>query len=88
MLGDVWLAFGFGIVGYGMKRHGWPRVAFIIALVLGPMLELNLRLTMSLQRAGRLQLWTRPAVIGLVILIALTIWLQHRRTGFDRPEDT
>ncbi len=81
-LADVWLTFGFGLIGYAMKRYGWPRVAFIIALVLGPMFELNLHLTLSLQRLGRIQVWTRPAFLTLAVLLALTLWLARSRTGF------
>ncbi len=80
-LADVWLTFGFGLIGYAMKRYGWPRVAFIIALVLGPMFELNLHLTLSLQRLGRIQIWTRPAFLVLAVLLALTLWLARSRTG-------
>jgi TctA family transporter len=78
-ISDLWLTFAFGLVGYGMKKYAWPRVAFIIALVLGPMFELNLHLTLSLQRLGRIQFWTRPAVIGLIGLLVVTLWFQRDR---------
>lgn len=80
-IGDVWLTFGFGVAGYGMKRFGWPRVAFIIAFVLGPMFELNLHLTLSLQRLGRIQFWSRPVVIALGILLVSTVWLRRDRVA-------
>ena len=71
---DVWVAFGFGLLGYAMKKYGWPRVAFIIALVLGSLFELNLHLTMRLQELGRIQLWARPGFLLLAGLLVLTLW--------------
>jgi putative tricarboxylic transport membrane protein len=59
---DVMVALGFGIAGYFMKKYGWPVVALVTALVLGPMFEQNLQLTVSLHEAGRINFFTRPLV--------------------------
>lgn len=78
---DVWIATLFGVTGYFMKKHDWPRVAFVMAFVLGPLFELNLNLTLDLQRLDRIDFWTRPSVIVLVCLIALTTlptWVRRR----------
>jgi TctA family transporter len=71
---DVWVAFVFGLLGYAMKKYGWPRVAFIIALVLGSLFELNLHLTMRLQELDRIQLWARPGFLLLAAMLVLTLW--------------
>jgi TctA family transporter len=79
---DVVVAFVFGIVGYYMKKHGWSRVPLVIALVLGNLFETNLHITMRLSELGRINFWTRPLVIGLVVLTALNLalpYLQARR---------
>jgi len=70
---DVWIAFGFGVVGYLMRRHGWPRITFIIALVLGPVVELNLNLSLRLHELDRIELWSRPSVLAMAVLIAVTL---------------
>src|SRR5262249_10041063 len=44
---DVALAYVFGVLGYLMKAHGWPRIPLIIALVLGRAFERNLQLTLQ-----------------------------------------
>ena len=78
---DVWVALLFGVIGYLMKQHHWSRVAFVMALVLGPLFEQNLQLTLSLQRLGRIDFWARPSVLVIVALMALTtipIWLRRR----------
>ena len=46
----------FGILGFYFKKYGWPRVPFVIALVLSPMFEINLHLTAQLQGLGRIDL--------------------------------
>ena len=63
-----------------MKRYGWPRIAFVMALVLGPLFESNLRLTVALYSLGRTAFWTRPTVMLLLLLIALTLLPSVRRS--------
>jgi putative tricarboxylic transport membrane protein len=78
---DVWVAMLFGLLGYLMKKYDWSRVAFVMALVLGPLFELNLQLTLDLQRLGRIDFWTRPSALVLLALIALTMiptWVRRR----------
>lgn len=80
-IADVWVAVLFGVAGYLMKKHHWSRVAFVMALVLGPLFELNLNLTLDLQRLDRIDFWTRPSVLVLIGLIALTTiptWARRR----------
>jgi len=78
---DVWVAMLFGALGYLMKKYDWSRVAFVMALVLGPLFELNLQLTLDLQRLGRIDFWSRPSVLVLLALIAMTTvptWVRRR----------
>lgn len=76
---DVWVAFGFGVLGWLMKGQSWPRIAFVIAFVLGPLFEQNLQLTLALQHLGRIQFWTRPSVLAIALLIAVTVLLPRTR---------
>lgn len=66
---DVALAFLFGVVGFLLKRNDWPRVPLVIALILTPMFENYLNLTLQLHELGRIDFWGRP---GVLVLIALT----------------
>jgi putative tricarboxylic transport membrane protein len=71
----------FGVVGYLMKKYHWSRVAFVMALVLGPLFELNLQITLDLQRFERIDFWTRPSILILLALIAVTTiptWIRRR----------
>jgi len=72
---DVGLAFLFGGIGYLMKKHGWPRIPLVVALLLGGGIELNLHITSQLHGLGRLDLWHRPVfmAIGLLTLASLAL---------------
>ena len=64
-----------------MKVHRWPRVSFVIALVLASLFETNAHLTFRLHELGRLGLLRRPQLLVLVSLIALTVaWPALRRS--------
>lgn len=72
---DFVCALVFGILGYCMKRFDWPRIPLVIALSLAPMFENNLHLTLRLQELDRINFWTRPLVIVLILLTLLNLFL-------------
>jgi putative tricarboxylic transport membrane protein len=74
---DIVVAFLFGIIGYLMKKHGWPRIPFVIALVLGRLFETSFHITLRLSELGRINFWTRPIVIVLTLLIAINLLLPY-----------
>jgi TctA family transporter len=83
--GDVVVAFVFGVAGYFLKRHGWPRIPLVTALVLGPLFETNLHLTLGLQQAGRINFFTRPVVWMLLALMIVTFGRPGWRKVLQRP---
>jgi putative tricarboxylic transport membrane protein len=85
-VGDVVLAFAFGAVGYYMKRHGWPRIPLVVALLLGAGLERHLHITLRLHELGRLDLLGRPIAAVLLVLVAVNLWApMRRRRGAGTP---
>jgi TctA family transporter len=72
-LADVVTASVFGLLGYAMRRNGWPRVPLVIALVLGPLFEQNFHLASRLDELGRIDFWSRPIVLFLAAGIAVSI---------------
>jgi putative tricarboxylic transport membrane protein len=40
---DLYTMVGFGVLGWGMNKFGYSQAALCIALILGPMMEANLR---------------------------------------------
>src|SRR5690606_26895359 len=47
---DVWLALGFGLLGYLMKMLDMPAAPLLLGLVLGPMMEDNFRRALLISR--------------------------------------
>ncbi len=90
LLADFVCALLFGILGYLMKHHDWPRVPLVIAMSLAPLFENSLHLTLRLQELGRIDFWSRPIVIGLLILtltnLFLPIFLSGLRSIRKKPE--
>src|ERR1700759_41726 len=72
---DVYVMIAFGIIGYFMRKLGYEPAPLVLAFVLGPMLEHNLRKSLILSQGD---LWTfvqRPIsaaclALALVLLIA------------------
>jgi|GEM_PF-1671997 len=82
---DVYTAIGFGLVGYFWRAHGWPRVPFVIAFVLGSLIETNLVLTSQLIEFGRIVPHERVASVVLFVMIFGSIlWLRTKRTDSER----
>ena len=74
----------FGALGYFMKRHDWPRLPLVMAFALASLFETNLHLTMRLHELGRIDFWTRPVVIGLLLLSAANFILPAFLGGLRR----
>lgn len=69
---DVWVMLISGIIGFFMYRYGFPASPIILALILGPLMEVNLRRT--LVSHGSIDVvFTRPISATLLILALITL---------------
>ncbi len=75
-IGDWIVLLVFGVVGYAMKRWNWPRPPIALGLVLGPLLERYLHLSINIYGFDWL---TRPVVLVIVALIVWMLYAQFRR---------
>jgi len=77
---DVWVMFIFGIIGYFMRKLGYPIAPMVLATVLAQMLETSLQQALLISQGSPLVFITRPisaVFMGLAILsIARGVWLQ------------
>ncbi len=77
---DVWVMFIFGILGYFMRRLGYPIAPMVLASVLAQMLETSLQQTLLISQGSPSIFFTRPisaVFMGLAILsIVRGVWLQ------------
>ena len=65
-LHDVWLILAFGVGGYLLRKADYPLASLVLALLLGPLMEKNLRRAMALSGGEWGVLFDSP--------IALTLW--------------
>jgi len=65
---DIWMLGWFGILGYVFLKLGLEPAPLLLALILGPMMEENLRRALLLSRGDWSILVTRP--ISAVLLLA------------------
>jgi putative tricarboxylic transport membrane protein len=69
---DIWTLFWFGILGYLMKKFGFPLAPMILGVILGDLAEVNLnRAYMS--DPNPLLFFTRPISLFFVILAVISL---------------
>jgi putative tricarboxylic transport membrane protein len=81
---DLLAVVAFGLLGYFMRRFGYPRPAMILGLVLGGLMERYLYRSMASYGFAWLG---RPAVVALLILATISFFFAVRgrmRSG-ERP---
>jgi putative tricarboxylic transport membrane protein len=70
---DVYMAVGFGFMGYLFYKLGCEPAPLLLGFILGPMMEENLRRALLLSRGDWSTFMTRPLSAGLLIAAALMI---------------
>jgi putative tricarboxylic transport membrane protein len=75
---DVYVMLVFGILGYGLRQFGYPMAPLVLGIVLGDLLEKNLRRALILSDGDLTPFFTRPisAVVAAMIFgtIAWKLW--------------
>lgn len=77
-----WISIIFGVLGYWLQRGGFPLLPIAMALILGPMVERNLRSSLMLPDASIQMFLTRPVCAALLALAVVVVVI--RVTGFRR----
>ena len=70
---DVWMVGIFGLVGYIFYKLGTEPAPLLLGLILGPMMEENLRRALLLSRGDWSVFVTRPLSAGLLAAAALLL---------------
>jgi TctA family transporter len=70
--GDLYSLLFFGVVGWIMKRLGWPRPPMVLGIVVGGIFERYLFISTQLYGGGWLY---RPAVLAI---LACVVWALYR----------
>jgi putative tricarboxylic transport membrane protein len=72
---DVYLAIGFGVMGYLMIKLGFEPTPLLLGFILGPMMEENLKRAMILSGGSIAPFWERPISLGMLLATAALVAL-------------
>jgi putative tricarboxylic transport membrane protein len=72
-ISDLWIMLGFGVIGYLMRKFDYPAVPLLLALVLGPMMEKNLKTSLAISQGSVAIFFQRPISLTLLILVILSV---------------
>lgn len=84
---DLWVMFGFGLLGVLLRLAAYPLAPVVIGTILGPIVENNLRRSFLISREGYWIFVDRPiaavlvAICAAVIVVALIVWIRRLRSG-------
>ncbi len=80
MLFDVWVALVFGVIGYVMRKTGFPIAPMVLASVLAQMLETSLQQSLLISQGSPWIFFTRPIALAFMLLafasIVRGVWSQ------------
>lgn len=78
---DMWVALGFGLVGYVLHKLRFPLAPMVFAMILGTLADENLRKAVIIFEGESLtSVLLRPGSVVILLIIALTIGLGLRST--------
>ena len=84
---DVWLMLGFGLFGWGLERMKVPLAPAVLAVILGPIAESNLRRALLIGRQDISYLFSSTIAMVMVGAIALTVLSPLIRKALARYTD-
>ena len=70
---EVWLMLGFGLVGFAMERMSIPTAPAVLAVILGPIAEENLRRALLISGGDFWYLLNGPISITLAVLVLIAL---------------
>ncbi|MCR5290458.1 MAG: tripartite tricarboxylate transporter permease [Treponema sp.] len=88
---DVYFAIVMGVIGYLLQKYGFPLSPILLALILGPLCESNIRRYMQIVDGKFFMIFSRPiCIIFFVLAVAslITALLNQRKIARREAEAT
>lgn len=89
---DTAVMLAFGIMAFFMGKYGFPVVPMLLAIVLGPNLESNFRMSLILSEGDWTVFLKHPISLGFILLSVVTFFgpllLPAIRARFKKPCET
>jgi putative tricarboxylic transport membrane protein len=93
---EVWLMLGAGLLGYLLRKLGFETAPIVLGLLLGPMIEVSLRQSLSMSD-GQYAIFVERPIAAAMLLVALALlllgllpWLRgvdwRARLGLEQKE--
>lgn len=85
---DLWIMLLFGVIGYLLRKSDYPLAPIVLAVVLGPMMELAFRQSLVISKGQPSIFFTRHISLVLlliaffVLIIPFIKWLKGKRDFF------
>ncbi len=70
---EVWIMLLFGVIGYFMKKFGFPPAPVILALILTPLMENALQQSLQMSHQDISIFFTRPISLALMCLAGVSL---------------
>jgi putative tricarboxylic transport membrane protein len=71
---DILVMIGFGILGFAMRKLGYPEAPLVLGIILGPMVDENLRRGLILSDGSLLPFFSSTISIILIIAVFFTLF--------------
>jgi putative tricarboxylic transport membrane protein len=85
---DIGVMLGFGVLGYGMNKCGFPVAPLLIGFILGPLVEVGLRQSLILGHGDVMVFFRQPISALFLSLAALTlVWTFWREWRTRHPKE-
>lgn len=84
---DVLILVVIGLLGFFMRRFGYPIAPLVVGMILGPMAEAQLRRALQLSQGDLTTLVAQPfaatAYVLMAVLVIVGLWLRRRQRRFE-----
>ena len=83
---DIWVMVGFGLLGFVLRQMNYPMAPLVLGIILGDLLDKNLRRGLTLSDGSLEPFFTRPvsAMFAIVIAASILLGLAPVRRGLAR----
>jgi putative tricarboxylic transport membrane protein len=84
---DVIILLILGILGFFMRRFGYPVAPMVVGLILGPIFENQLRRSLAISQGDPVALVSSPIAaaiyVVLIIIFVLSFWMRKRQGAME-----
>jgi putative tricarboxylic transport membrane protein len=88
---DVWMSLLFGVIGYLMRKFGYPLAPVVLATILAQPLEIALKQALAISAGSYAIFFNRPIALGFMLLafgvILRGVWVQYRSRRLEFAEE-